>query len=145
MTDADVGECLPTVVSLDNIQTMKFIVLIYNDPRLLGELPKEEFDTTMRGCIGKADGMRARGSLLDSQMLEDTSTAKSIRVRKGRVTVTDGPFAEAKEVLGGFNLIEARDMDEAVALAMEFPWASTGCVEVRPVRDFESVRRAVGA
>jgi len=124
---------------------MKFVVLIYNDPGLLGAMPTEEFNTTMRGCIGKADGMRERGALLDSAMLEDTGSARSIRVRKGRVTVTDGPFAEAKEVLGGFNIIEARDMDEAVALAMEFPWAATGCVEVRPIRDFESVRRAVGA
>jgi hypothetical protein len=136
---------LAGAASPDNIVSMKFAVLIYNDPRLLGELPTEEFNTTMRGCLGKADGMRQRGALLDSQMLEDTSTARSIRVRKGRVEVTDGPFAEAKEVLGGFNIIEARDMDEAIALAMEFPWAATGCVEVRPVRDIESVRRTVGA
>ena len=57
----------------------------------------------------------------------------------------DGPFTEAKEMLGGFNLIEARDMDEAVRIAAEFPWAQTGCVEVRPVRDLASVRRRVGA
>jgi hypothetical protein len=59
------------------------------------------------------------------------------------VSATDGPYSESKEVLGGFNLIEADDMDEAVRIAAEFPWASTGCVEVRPVRDLDEVRRRV--
>jgi len=78
-------------------------------------------------------------------MLEDAAKAKSVRIRNGRTKVTDGPFSEAKEVLGGFNLIEARDMDEAVQIAAEFPWARTGCVEVRPVRDIATVRCRVGA
>ncbi|HEV7838780.1 MAG TPA: YciI family protein, partial [Gemmatimonadaceae bacterium] len=65
--------------------------------------------------------------------------------RKNRMTVVDGPFAESKEVLAGFNLIEAEDMDEAVRIASEFPWVRTGCVEVRPVRDIQAVRRRVGA
>jgi len=68
-----------------------------------------------------------------------------VRIRNGKTKVTDGPFSEAKEVLGGFNLIEARDMDEAIQIAAEFPWAQTGCVEVRPVRDIETVRRRVHA
>jgi len=59
--------------------------------------------------------------------------------------VLDGPFAETKEVLAGFNLIEADDLDAAVQIAQEFPWTRTGCIEVRPVRDFEAVRRRVGA
>jgi hypothetical protein len=78
-------------------------------------------------------------------MLEGASTAKSLRNRKNRLTVVDGPFAETKELLAGFNLIEAEDMDEAVRIAAEFPWAKTGCIEVRPVRDFEAVRESVGA
>ncbi|HEX8905457.1 MAG TPA: YciI family protein [Longimicrobiaceae bacterium] len=124
---------------------MKFVVLIYNDPDLLGALPQPEFDTTMRGCIAHADGLRREGRLLESRMLTDPGTARSIRVRNGRMTTMDGPFAEAKEVLGGFNLIEARDMDEAVEIASHFPWAQTGCVEVRAVEDFDAVRRRVGA
>ena len=72
-------------------------------------------------------------------MLEDASTAKSVRIRNGRQTTLDGPFAETKEVLGGFNLIEADNIDEAVRMAAEFPWAQTGCIEVRPVRDIETV------
>jgi hypothetical protein len=124
---------------------MKFMVLIYNDDTLLDALPKAEFDTTMRGCIEHADELRRDGRLLDSQMLEAASTAKSLRSRKNRLTVVDGPFAETKELLAGFNLIEAEDMDEAVRIASEFPWAKTGCIEVRPVRDFEAVRESVGA
>jgi hypothetical protein len=77
-------------------------------------------------------------------MLDDVKTAKSVRIRNGRTTTVDGPFAEAKEMLGGFNLIEARDIDEAVRIAAEFPWARTGCVEVRPVQDIGAVRRRVG-
>jgi hypothetical protein len=59
------------------------------------------------------------------------------------MTTVDGPYAEAKEVLGGFNLIEAENMEEAVRMAAEFPWVRTGCVEVRPVRDIETVRQRV--
>jgi hypothetical protein len=99
----------------------------------------------MRGCLEHADELKQKGSLIESQMLEEPSTAKSVRLRQGRLTAVDGPFAETKEMLGGFNLIEARDMDEAVQIAAQFPWARTGCVEIRPVRDIEGVRRRVMA
>jgi len=124
---------------------MKFMVLIYNDDSLLDALPPAQFDATMRGCIEHAAELRKEGRLLDSQMLEPPSTARTLRSRKNRMTVVDGPFAESKEVLAGFNLIEAEDMDEAVRIASEFPWASTGCIEVRPVRDIQAVRQRVGA
>ena len=124
---------------------MKFMVLIYNDDSMLNALPPAQFDATMRGCLDHADELRKEGRLLDSQMLEPPSTAKSLRSRKNRLTVVDGPFAESKEVLAGFNLIEAEDMGEAVRIASEFPWARTGCIEVRPVRDIEAVRERVGA
>jgi hypothetical protein len=124
---------------------MKFMLLIYNDTDLLEQLPAAEFDSTMRGCIEHADELRANGHLLDSQQLEAPATAKSIRIRNGRQAVIDGPFAESKEVLGGFNLIEAENMEEALRIAAEFPWAQTGCVEVRPVRDLGMVRQRVGA
>jgi hypothetical protein len=123
---------------------MKFMLLIYNDDALLDALPEGEADAMMRGCLSHADDLRREGRLLESQMLEDAAAAKSVRIRHGRTMATDGPFAEAKEVLGGFNLIEARDMDEAVRIAAEFPWARTGCVEIRPVRDIDTVRQRVG-
>jgi len=122
---------------------MKFAVLIYTDAALLDALPPGQYDAKMRNCLAHADELRQEGSLLDSQMLEDAPTAKSIRVRSGRRTVMDGPFTETKELLAGFNLIEAEDMDEAVRIATEFPWVETGCVEVRAVRDIGAVRLRV--
>lgn len=124
---------------------MKFMVLIYNDPELLAALPQREFDQTMRGCIEHAEELQGQGYLIESQQLEPPATAKSIRVRKGKTTMIDGPFAETKEILGGFNLIEAEDMDEAIRIAMQFPWADTGCIEIRPVRDIGAVAKRVGA
>ena len=124
---------------------MKFMLLIYNDNSVIDAMPTNEFNANMRNCLAHADGLRRGGQLLDSQMLDSAGVAKSVRVRNGRMTAVDGPFAETKEVLGGFNLIEAENMEEAVRIAAEFPWASTGCVEVRPVRDFQTVRQRVGA
>jgi hypothetical protein len=122
---------------------MQYMLLIYNDSRLVDALPAGHADAMMRDCLAHADELRQDGQLKESRMLEDAGTARSVRIRNGRMTATDGPFSETKEVLGGFNLIEARDMDEAVRIAAEFPWARTGCVEVRPVRDIAAVRRRV--
>ncbi|HEU4830127.1 MAG TPA: YciI family protein [Gemmatimonadales bacterium] len=124
---------------------MKFMLLIYNEGALLDSLPDGEADDMMRNCLSHADALKRDGILVESQMLEDADAARSVRIRNGRMTATDGPFAEAKEVLGGFNLIEAADMEEAVRIAAEFPWARTGCVEVRPVREIAAVRQRVGA
>jgi hypothetical protein len=124
---------------------MKFILLVYNEPAVLDALPAGDFDSKMRHCLAHADEMKHDGRLIESQMLEDASTAKSVRIRNGRQTTLDGPFAETKEVLGGFNLIEAENIDEAVRIAAEFPWAQTGCIEVRPVRDIETVRQRVNS
>jgi hypothetical protein len=122
---------------------MKFAILIYTDQTLLDALPEGQFDAKMRDCLAHADELRQDGRLLDSQMLERPATAKSVRVRNGRQTVVDGPFTETKEMLAGFNLIEAEDLEEAVRIATEFPWTHTGCVEVRAVQDIEAVRRQV--
>jgi hypothetical protein len=122
---------------------MKFVLLIYNDSELLDAVPKQEFDATMRGCLAHADELREQGSLLDSQMLASAASAKSVRVRNARRTIVDGPFAETKEMLAGFNLIEAESMEEALRIAAKFPWVATGCVEVREVIDIEEVRRRV--
>jgi hypothetical protein len=124
---------------------MQYLVLIYTDDTMLEALPAGEADTMMRNCLHHADELRHDGLLLESQQLEAPATAKSVRIRNGRIAVTDGPFAETKEILGGFNLIEAENMDDAVRIASEFPWARVGCVEVRPIRDMDAVRRRVGA
>jgi hypothetical protein len=124
---------------------VKFVLLIYNDKSLLDALPAGEFDTRMRKCLAHADDLRDEGKLLDAQILALPSAAKSVRIRNGRQMATDGPFAETKEMIAGFNVIEADSMDEAVRIAAEFPWAQTGCVEVRPIVDFDDVRAQVGA
>lgn len=124
---------------------MQFLLLVYNDAELLDALPAGRFDTMMKGCLEHADALRRDGTLLGFQQLEAPATARSVRIRNGKASVVDGPFAETKELLGGFNLIEADDIDEAVRIAAELPWATTGCIEVRPVRDVDIVRKRVGA
>ena len=123
---------------------MQFMLLIYLDPALLRELPQAEADAMMRDCLSHADALRGEGRLLESQMLEEVPTAKSVRIRNGRTRATDGPFAETKELLGGFNLIKAEDIEAALRIAEGFPWARVGCVEVRPVRSIAAVRERVG-
>ena len=124
---------------------MKFLVMIYCDDSLLEALPEGEFDRRMKNCFDKADALQAQGQLLDSRQLEAPDSARTVRVRDGRASVVDGPFAETKEYLGGFNLIEAADMDEAVRIAQSFPWSQTGAIEIRPLRDMDAVRARVGA
>lgn len=124
---------------------MRFLLLVYIDDKLLDQLAPAQFDAHMRDCLTHADELCGQGRLLDSQQLEGSAEARSVRSRAGRTTVLDGPYAETKEVLAGFNLIEADSMDEALKVAAEFPWTRYGCIEVRPVRDIELVRRRVGA
>ena len=123
---------------------MQFLLLVYNDDTLLDALPQGEFDTRMKACFGHADELKRDGRLLGSQQLESARKARSVRIRDGRTQVLDGPFAETKEVLAGYNIIEADSVDDAVAIAAEFPWAQTGCIEVRPIRDMDAVRTRVG-
>ncbi|HWS78610.1 MAG TPA: YciI family protein [Thermomonas sp.] len=124
---------------------MQFLTLIHIDPALLAELPADEYDRLMRGCFEKADALQDGGCLLGSQQLEDPGSARTLRVRDGLARVTDGPFAETREFLAGFNLIEAADIDDAMRIAREFPWSRFGSIEVRPVRDMQRVRERVGA
>jgi len=122
---------------------MKYLVMIYVDPAELSRMPEEEFKRRMAGCLAHADELRGAGKLLDAQMLQGAQTARSVRVRNGRPMVTDGPYTETKELLAGFNLIEAEDIDEAVRMASEFPWTEIGCVEVRPILAIGAVREQV--
>lgn len=124
---------------------MQFLLLVYTDAELLDALPAEAYDAKMKHCLQQADVLAAQGTLLGFNQLEDARSARSVRVRGERTTVLDGPFAETKEMLAGYNLIEADSMEQAVQLAREFPWARYGCIEVRPVRDVAAVRQRVGA
>ncbi len=124
---------------------MQYLTLIHIDPTLLAELPQDEYDRLMRGCFEKADALHEAGHLHASQQLLEPDTARTLRVRDGLARITDGPFAETREFLAGFNLIEAGSMDEAMEIARQFPWARFGSIEVRPVRDMQAVRAHVGA
>lgn len=124
---------------------MQFILLVYIDGARLDALPADEFDGHMRACFDKFDALDAQGRLIASNQLELPSTARAVRHRDGVSRISDGPFAETKEYLAGFNIIEAADLDEAVRIAESLPWARYGAIEVRPVRDLDAVRQRVGA
>ncbi len=123
---------------------MQYLLLVYIDPELLKEVPAADYDRLMHGCLSHADELQAQDMLLLAQQLQSPSEARSVRVRAGRASVTDGPFAETKEILAGFNLIEAADIEAATRIAHEFPWTRYGCIEVRPVHDMNAERRRVG-
>ncbi|MGH7546545.1 MAG: YciI family protein [Gemmatimonadales bacterium] len=109
---------------------MRYMLLIYADERALDETEREQ---CYRESAQLAHELSAAGQYLAAAPLEPTSTATSVRVRQGKRVVTDGPFAESKEQLGGYFLIEAKDLDEAIAIAARIPMARRGTVEVRPV------------
>jgi hypothetical protein len=109
---------------------MKYLCLIYYDERKLDALSPPEFDALVSESVAYDETMRESGHYVTSNALQPAQTAKSLRPRDGRVSVTDGPFAETKEQLGGFILIEAKDL-----VASNIPPARLGCVEGRPVRD----------
>jgi hypothetical protein len=106
---------------------MKYLCLVYLDEKRLDELPDEE-------CVAYDAGIRKSGHCMASEALESVQTATTVRVRNGKAAVTDGPFAETKEQLAGFYMIEARDLNEAIQLASKIPPARVGSIEVRPIR-----------
>lgn len=114
---------------------MKYLCLVYLDENRLAELPDAD-------CVAYDRSIRASGHCLASEALQSVSTATTVRLRNGRVSVTDGPFAETKEQLAGFYMIEARDLNEAIRIAAQIPPARVGSVEVRPIRP---IRETVAA
>jgi hypothetical protein len=112
---------------------MKYLCLVYADENTLHAVPDAE-------CVAYDTEIRASGLCLASEALEPVRTAATVRVRGDRLSVTDGPFAETKEQLAGFYMIEARDLNEAIQVAGRIPPARVGSVEVRPVR---AIREAV--
>lgn len=124
---------------------MQYLLLVYIDQDMIEALPEGEYDRRMRHCLEHADEEHEQGRLLGFQQLEPPATAKSVRRRAGKFSVVDGPFAETKEMLAGFNLVEAESLEDAVRMAQALPWAETGCIEVRAVRDVDAVRVRVGA
>jgi len=116
---------------------MKYAILLYGDPTLDPAPGTEAFDTMMAEFHALEERMRHRATVLAGEGLHGVDTATTVRVRDGRVDTMDGPFAETREHLGGFFLIEARSLDDALAFAAAVPVAAWGSVEVRPVEVFE--------
>jgi len=104
--------------------------------------PEPEVEAIAGECMDFDETLRANGQFVACERLQPTRTAATLRLRGGNVSVTDGPFAETKERLAGFYLIEARDLNEAIRPAAKIPPARLGCVEVRPVWDYPSARSA---
>ena len=114
---------------------MRYLCLIYDDERTMSAMPKSEADAFMDEYFALTEHMRESGHLVAGEALQPVQTATTLRQRSGRLLTTDGPFAETKEQLGGFYLIEARDLNEALQIAARIPSVRTGSVEVRPVVD----------
>jgi len=114
---------------------MKYLCLVYLDEKRMNELPDED-------CVAYDTAIRNSGHCIASEALESVQTATTVRIRNGKVSVTDGPFAETKEQLAGFYMIEAKDLDEALQMAAKIPPARVGSIEVRPVRPIRETVRA---
>jgi hypothetical protein len=119
---------------------MKYLCLVYGEEAKIAGMDDDE-------CMAYDAALRKSGKCVASEPLQPVRTATTVRVRNGTVSMTDGPFAETKEQLAGFYLIEAADLDEALAIAARIPPATVGSIEVRPIRDLVSTtgeRRKIG-
>jgi hypothetical protein len=117
---------------------MKFAILIYGDEAVGAQATPEQIDQSMGEWWGyEAELQKKEGLRLAGEALQPTPTAKSVRVKDGKSSVTDGPFAETKEQLGGVYLLDVKDEGEAIEWAIKCPGAKTGTVEVRAVQEFE--------
>ena len=114
---------------------MKYLCLVYGEESSISAMDDHE-------CLAYDKAMRADGACIASEALEPVATATTVRVRNGKVSISDGPFAETKEALAGFYLIEARDLNEAIRMASKIPPAKVGCIEVRPIRPIREQPRS---
>jgi hypothetical protein len=114
---------------------MKYLCLAYEAEQALNDLTQDEWQALRRETLDYVESLRTSGCLLSAHPLQSARTASTVRVRNGDLSVTDGPFAETKEQIGGFFMIEADDFDEAVRIAAGWPSARLGTIEVRPIEE----------
>jgi hypothetical protein len=117
---------------------MKYLCMVFYDEKNLNALSAAELQTLDDESLAYDETLRKRGHLIAAQALESVQAATTVRVRNGKVSVTDGPFAETNEQIGGFILIEAHDLNEAIQLAAKMPPIRLGGVEVRPIKTLSS-------
>jgi hypothetical protein len=109
--------------------------MAYEEEKKFHDMPRGEWDALRGETLAYVDNLQEGGHLIITHALQSARTAKTVRIRDGKLSATDGPFAETKEQLGGFFLIEANDLDEAVQLAAKWPSARLGSIEVRPIEE----------
>jgi hypothetical protein len=112
---------------------MKYLCLAYEEESKLNALSRSEWDSLRDETLTYVDELRSSGRLISTEPLQSVRTAATVRVRGGKISVTDGPFAETKETLGGFFLINASDLNDAIQVASKWPSARLGSIEVRPI------------
>jgi hypothetical protein len=120
---------------------MKYLCLAYEEERVLNGLSQSEWRALRQETLDYVDALRESGHLIDARPLRSATTASMVRVRSGGLSVTDGPFAETKEQIGGYFLLEVDSHDEAVRIASKWPSARLGSIEVRPVEEELSPER----
>ena len=123
---------------------MKFLCLAYEEERKLNELSESDWHALRKETLDYVDALRKSGRLIATQALQSATTASMVRIRNGQLTVTDGPFAETKEQIGGFFLIEATDLQDAIQAAARWPSARVGSIEVRPIEEELRMDRRYG-
>jgi hypothetical protein len=116
---------------------MKYLCLIYDEEKKLNSMSKEEGEAFMGEYFGFTEGIKKSGHYLGGNALQPIQTATTVRVRNGKVSTTDGPFAETQEQLGGYYLIEAKDLNDAIQVAARIPSSRIGSIEVRPIMEFD--------
>jgi hypothetical protein len=117
---------------------MKYLLTIYEDESGYANATPQDLQDMMAAYEAFGREVTAAGAMLGGEGLSPSSTATTVRVRDGEAVTSDGPFAESREQLGGYYLLECRDLDEAIAWAAKIPGALTGAIEVRPVMDYEA-------
>jgi len=116
---------------------MKYLLFCCHEEKKLDSLSKNECETLMDETSAYCEALKKSGHLIAVEQLDPVQAAMTVRVRNGKLSVTDGPFAETKEQVGGFFLINARDLNEAIQVASKFPSVRLGSMEVRPVRELD--------
>ena len=114
---------------------MRYLCLIYEDEKLWENASQADMEKTMSAYYAFDDSIKRSGHHRAGEALQPTNTATTVRVRNGKISTTDGPYVETKEQLGGFYLIEARDLNDAIQVAARIPSAQTGAIEVRPIQE----------
>ena len=118
---------------------MKYLLTIYNDESGFAEATPEDVQQVMAAYEAFGREVSAAGAMLGGEGLQPSSTATTVQVREGQTITSDGPFADTREQLGGYYLLECRDLDEAIGWAAKIPGAQNGTIEVRPVMDYQAV------